>query len=269
MVYGGVDVVQHSVDNLRVDIRRTDEKEKACRLVRDAVLNGNLLPAKLLSCTDCGKPAVLYDHRDYSKPLDVQPVCKSCNNKRGSAKNYIPFYRAMPMYPNKSTSGWNSRLTEVKSQPQQNFASGEKPSTFSDSGWARAIGSEVDWDVVRCYQELQRMAGKPITPQFSLDKARYLFSEDRKHDSPLSRAVGGRGNIARPLTDACRNGHPPNWKVYMATRPHGRVSRQRLCMTCHRLAAAARYRKKKAAALLTRPPDCGQSASPAGSPAKG
>lgn len=247
MVYGGVDVVQHFVDNLHVDIRRTDEKAKACRIVRAAVLRGDLLPAKLLTCIDCGRPAVAYDHRDYSKPLNVQPVCKSCNSKRGSAENYVPFHRAMPMHPN-STRRWNSRLTEVKSQPQQNFASGEKPSTFSESGWAKAIGSEVDWDVVRCYQELQRMTGKPITPQFSLDKARYLFSEDRKHDSPLSRVVGRKGAIARPLTDMCRNGHQPNWNVYWTTSATGRLWRQRMCMTCNRLAHAARYRKKKEAA---------------------
>lgn len=37
-------------------------------------------------CDDCGKPANVYDHRDYGKPLDVDPVCFSCNCKRGYAK---------------------------------------------------------------------------------------------------------------------------------------------------------------------------------------
>lgn len=36
-------------------------------------------------CVDCGKPACQYDHRDYTKPLEVVPVCRSCNYKRGPA----------------------------------------------------------------------------------------------------------------------------------------------------------------------------------------
>lgn len=51
--------------------------------VLKAIKNGLLLPADTFDCADCGKPAVCYDHRDYSKPLEVAPVCKSCNTKRG------------------------------------------------------------------------------------------------------------------------------------------------------------------------------------------
>ena len=29
--------------------------------------------------------ATQYDHRDYNKPLEVTPVCPSCNGKRGAA----------------------------------------------------------------------------------------------------------------------------------------------------------------------------------------
>ena len=36
-----------------------------------------------IKCVDCGKPAQCWDHRDYDKPLDVEPVCGSCNGKRG------------------------------------------------------------------------------------------------------------------------------------------------------------------------------------------
>lgn len=39
-----------------------------------------------IACTDCGDPAQEYDHRDYGRPLDVQPVCRSCNKRRGTAK---------------------------------------------------------------------------------------------------------------------------------------------------------------------------------------
>lgn len=38
------------------------------------------------SCEDCGKPAQCHDHRDYTKPLEVAPVCNSCNAKRPLAK---------------------------------------------------------------------------------------------------------------------------------------------------------------------------------------
>ncbi len=38
---------------------------------------------KKLRCADCGKKAKVYDHRDYSKPLEVEPVCVRCNVRRG------------------------------------------------------------------------------------------------------------------------------------------------------------------------------------------
>lgn len=50
-----------------------------------AVKNGVLPSPKESECTDCGAQATQYDHRDYNKPLDVQPVCKKCNAKRGPA----------------------------------------------------------------------------------------------------------------------------------------------------------------------------------------
>ena len=52
--------------------------------VAKAIQNG-LIP-KLngtIHCMDCQKPATVYDHRDYHKPLEVIPVCRSCNLKRG------------------------------------------------------------------------------------------------------------------------------------------------------------------------------------------
>lgn len=48
-----------------------------------------------IACVDCGAPACDYDHRDYNKPLEVEPVCRRCNKLRGSA---IPLatYRPLP-----------------------------------------------------------------------------------------------------------------------------------------------------------------------------
>jgi len=38
-----------------------------------------------IACKDCGKSATQYDHRDYNKMFEVEPVCASCNQKRGPA----------------------------------------------------------------------------------------------------------------------------------------------------------------------------------------
>lgn len=37
------------------------------------------------ACSDCGGVALEYDHRDYGRPFDVDPVCRSCNKQRGTA----------------------------------------------------------------------------------------------------------------------------------------------------------------------------------------
>lgn len=44
------------------------------------------LATGLYACVDCDGVASQYDHRNYARPLDVEPVCASCNCKRGSAK---------------------------------------------------------------------------------------------------------------------------------------------------------------------------------------
>jgi hypothetical protein len=53
--------------------------------VKKAIRKGLLAPVKTLICVDCGKQGEVYDHRDYNKPLDVVPVCRSCNYYRGAA----------------------------------------------------------------------------------------------------------------------------------------------------------------------------------------
>jgi hypothetical protein len=66
---------------------------KAISLVQRAIRRGEMPPAKALICVDCGKPALEYDHRDYSKPLEVEPVCSSCNHFRGPAIQLQPLSR--------------------------------------------------------------------------------------------------------------------------------------------------------------------------------
>lgn len=63
--------------------------------IRMAVQRGRLPPARTKSCVDCGSQALDWDHRDYSRPLDVQPVCRSCNQRRGPAL----YERATPAEP--------------------------------------------------------------------------------------------------------------------------------------------------------------------------
>lgn len=53
--------------------------------VRAAIKCGVLPDLSLgeYACVDCGAAATQYEHRDYRHPLDVEPVCKACNLKRG------------------------------------------------------------------------------------------------------------------------------------------------------------------------------------------
>lgn len=59
-----------------------------CHSAVSAAVKRGLLPnlkSGEYACTDCGRVAHEYDHRDYSRPLDVDPVCRSCNKQRGTA----------------------------------------------------------------------------------------------------------------------------------------------------------------------------------------
>lgn len=62
---------------------------KAQNAVWTAVWQGKLpnLRWEYVACVDCGKRAQHWDHRDYLKPLEVDPVCASCNKKRGPGLN--------------------------------------------------------------------------------------------------------------------------------------------------------------------------------------
>lgn len=41
-------------------------------------------------CVDCGKRAEQWEHRNYARPLMVEPTCISCNLKRGNSNNKAP-----------------------------------------------------------------------------------------------------------------------------------------------------------------------------------
>lgn len=68
------------------DAQRTAASARALAAVQRAKERGELtwLPDGT-PCVDCGEEAMVYDHREYARPLDVDPVCISCNKLRGPA----------------------------------------------------------------------------------------------------------------------------------------------------------------------------------------
>jgi 5-methylcytosine-specific restriction endonuclease McrA len=72
----------------KIDYLREYERlqRRAQGAVRYAVKTGKMPSARNFHCADCGRKATAYDHRNYRKAFDVDPVCKSCNRKRGSAE---------------------------------------------------------------------------------------------------------------------------------------------------------------------------------------
>lgn len=63
--------------------------QQRCHAFVNKAIKRGLLPdlkSGEYACVDCGRVAHEYEHRDYSRPLDVEPVCRSCNKRRGSAK---------------------------------------------------------------------------------------------------------------------------------------------------------------------------------------
>lgn len=66
----------------------------AMNAVARAVRKGELpnLAHHSVKCVDCGGVADRYEHRDYARKLDVEPVCRSCNRRRGPA---VPVLRRL------------------------------------------------------------------------------------------------------------------------------------------------------------------------------
>lgn len=62
-------------------------RAKVINAVNKAVKQGALKRPSELQCVDCGAKAREYDHRRYMQPLNVVPVCRPCNLKRGAAED--------------------------------------------------------------------------------------------------------------------------------------------------------------------------------------
>lgn len=74
---------------------RKHAADHARGLVRRAILAGILRRPALYLCTYCDNVAVIYDHRNYNVPLEVDPVCRPCNHKLGQA-SWQPISAAPP-----------------------------------------------------------------------------------------------------------------------------------------------------------------------------
>ena len=86
-------------------------KQKAIGCVKKAVQAGLLINLKKndIKCTDCDNRASMYDHRDYTKPLEVEPVCRSCNIKRGSAIQF----------DSQEKRGWSKKFADVNKADEE------------------------------------------------------------------------------------------------------------------------------------------------------
>lgn len=77
------------------------EASIASRAIAKQIRCGDRKPAAEHVCVDCARPARDRDHRDYLRPLDVEPVCRPCNQRRGPA--YDSVYRPPPAEPAEPT----------------------------------------------------------------------------------------------------------------------------------------------------------------------
>lgn len=79
---------------VRINPRSYKEAQRrAIGAVHTAIAKGQLprlTKESGITCIDCDRPAAVYEHRDYAKPLEVDPVCHHCNVLRGPALWAIP-----------------------------------------------------------------------------------------------------------------------------------------------------------------------------------
>lgn len=69
-------------------------RAKVSSAVAKEIKNGAIKKPSEFVCVDCGNQAEHYDHRRYLEPLEVVPVCRSCNIKRGQAEDIKQFVSA-------------------------------------------------------------------------------------------------------------------------------------------------------------------------------
>lgn len=77
------------VKTISIGKEKMSNQSRAISLVKKAIRKGLLKKLDFnVKCVDCGFWASHYHHDDYLKPLEVKPLCVSCNRLRGRAKNH-------------------------------------------------------------------------------------------------------------------------------------------------------------------------------------
>lgn len=80
-------------DTARDEVNYLQMRDKAHKILQEQKYRGYKDSPEGEKCVDCGEPAKHWEHRNYARPLIVEPVCHSCNLKRGSthnrSKNYL------------------------------------------------------------------------------------------------------------------------------------------------------------------------------------
>lgn len=61
-------------------IDRNKQKRAAHITLNNAIARKKVESVRACKCVQCGQQAQEYHHADYSKPLDVIPVCTLCHN---------------------------------------------------------------------------------------------------------------------------------------------------------------------------------------------
>ncbi len=79
--------VKKYADHIKAHRKAHPEKRAARLMIRTAVRRGDLPHILTCACVDCGVQAAEYHHEDYSKPLEVEPLCKLCHVKRHNPDN--------------------------------------------------------------------------------------------------------------------------------------------------------------------------------------
>lgn len=114
-------------------------QRRAGMAVAEAVRRGDLprLATKKVKCVDClTRRATDWEHRDYLRPLDVEPVCTQCNAARGRTNNHARVMRDI----------------ESDREPLFLFVSesfAKRIAALADAE-GRSVGAQVVWMVERC-----------------------------------------------------------------------------------------------------------------------
>jgi hypothetical protein len=133
--------------------------ERAIRRVNTLVKSGKLPRASTLICVDCGGKAQVYEHRDYNKPEQVEPVCQSCNVKRGPA---IPLFDGTEIFIlkiSRKVSDLHFYMFLNRKAPDLEIFLRNKLKQLSEKG------TEAMYTLQQCINHVQQLDDQPLPLQ--------------------------------------------------------------------------------------------------------